>query len=235
MIERHSTGVDSGVDLLRALADELKLPLTQIARVAELAEINKIQPQLNIIETTASNALRLIDGYMLATALGSQAQLDLVPVSVTATLYDVAQDLYKLSKLYDATIDIRVKGGVGQVMANGPALRAGLDSLAYTLLSGGIGGQKRTITLLAKHTKNGTMAGVLGSHAFVTAEDLQSARELYGRAHQPAGGITQNSGVGLFIADTLFSAMETKLRVIKSGRDAGLAVNLSISRQLALL
>lgn len=236
MIERQFSGVDSGSDLLRALADELKLPLMQIARTAELTETNtEHQQELHIIETTASNALRLIDGYMLSTALSRQTQLDLVPLSVTATLYDVAQDLYKLSKLYDTTIDIKVKGGVGQVMANGPALRAGLDSLAYTLLSGGISGRKQTITLIAKHTKSGILAGVLGSHAFITADDLQSARVLYGRARQPAGGITQNSGVGLYIADNLFSAMETTLRVIKSGRDSGLAANLTLSRQLALL
>lgn len=231
MITRQITGVDSredaAVDLLRALADELKLPLTQIARSAELAE----QPT---IETTAINALRLIDGYMLVTALGQQ-HLDLVPVSLSAMLYDIEQDLYRLAKLYDTDITIKVHGAMGQVMAHPTALRTGLTSLAYTLLTGGIKGRKQSITLLAQHTKQGITAGVVGSHAFVTAEDLQSARQLFGQARQPAGGITQNSGVGLYLADNLFAAMESPLRVIKSGRQTGIAATLIPSQQLALL
>lgn len=238
MIAQQITGVDSrddaAVDLLRALADELKLPLMQIARSAELAEPRDAQTELRLIETTATNALQLVDSYILVTALGQQ-HLDLVPVSVSALLYDVAQDLYQLSKLYDTDITINVQSGVGQVMAHSDALRAGLASLAYTLLTGGIMGRKQTLTLLAQRTKQGITAGVVGSHAFVTADDLQSARLLYGKARHPAGGITQNSGVGLYIADSLFAAMESPLRVIKAGRQTGIAANLTPSQQLALL
>lgn len=231
MIERQITGVE----LLRSLADELKLPLLQIARTAELAETGQPAGRLRVIETTAANAMRLIDGYLLVTALGEQPQLDLAPVSVTATLYDVAQDLYELSKLYDTGIDIKVKGSVGQVMAHAEGLRTAIASLAYTLLTGGLKGQKQTITLLASRGKQGITAGVVSSYAQVTSEDLQAARELYGKASQPAGGITQNSGVGLYLADNLFSAMESPLRVIKSGRKTGLAATLTLSQQLALL
>jgi len=225
----------TGVELWRSLADELKLPLTQIARTAELAELGQSANSLRDIETTAANALHLIDGYLLVTALGHQPQLDLTPVSVTATLYDVAQDLQRLSKLYDTDINIRVKGSMGQVMAHAAGLRAALAGLAYTLLTGGLKGPKQTITLLAQPDKQGIAAGVVSSYAHVTAEDLQAARVLYGRADQPAGGITQNSGVGLYLADNLFAAMESPLRVIKSGRQTGLAATLSISQQLALL
>jgi len=225
----------AGVELLRALADELKLPLVQIARTAELAEPEMAGRELRTIETAAGNALRMIDGYLLVTALGKQPQLDLSPVSVTATMYDVAQELYDLSKLYDTEIDIRVKGSPGQVMAHAVALQTALTSLAYTFLTGGLKGKQQVITLMAQHTKQGITAGVLSTYAHVTAEDLQSARDLYGRAQQPAGGITQNSGVGLYVADNLFTAMESPLRVIKSGRKTGMAATLLPSHQLALL
>lgn len=239
MVERQITGVVSGndasVDLLRALADELKLPLVQIARAAELAELGSPKKQLRTIETAANNALRLIDGYLLVTTLGAQQQLAVGPVSVTATLYDVAQDLYQLSKLYDADINIKVQGGVGQVMAHAGALRAALASLAYTFLTGGLKGRQQAITLLAQHTKQGITAGVLSNYAHLSTEDLQQARDLYGKARQPAGGITQNSGVGLYVADNLFTAMDSPLRVIKLGRKSGIAASLLPSQQLALL
>lgn len=235
MVQQLTGGQFTGVELWRSLADELKLPLMQIARSAELAEPEMAGRELRTIETAAENALRLIDGYLLVTALGKQQQLDLAPVSLTATLYDVAQDLYQLSKLYDTTIDIKVLGSMEQVMAHAGALRTALASLTYTFLTGGIKGRKQTITLLAQHTKQGITAGVLSNYAHLSAEDLQQARELYGKARQPAGGITQNSGVGLYIADNLFAAMESPLKVIKSGRQTGVAGNLLRSQQLALL
>lgn len=218
----------TGVDLWRSLADELKLPFVQIARTAELSGQDDI-------EATAANALRLIDGYLLVTALGPQQQLDLAPVSVTATLYDVAEELRDLSKLYDTEINIRVKGPMEQVMAHAGGLKAGLSGLAYTLLTGGLKGPKQKLTLIAQHDKQGITAGVVSTYAHVSSEDLQAARRLFGRAGQPAGGITQNSGLGLYLADNLFSAMESPLRVVRSGRQTGLAASLTISQQLALL
>lgn len=231
MLERQITGVE----LWRSLADELKLPFVQIARSAELAEFSQPTQRLRTIETTANNALRLIDGYLLVTSLGKQGQLDLTPVSVTATLYDVAQELYDLSKLYDTTIDIRVRGSTGQAMAHAVGLRAALSSLAYTFLTGGLKGRDQTLTLVAQQSKEGITAGVLSDIAHISSEDLQQARELYGRAGQPAGGFTQNSGVGLYLADNLFAAMESPLRVLKSGRKTGLAATMLPSHQLALL
>lgn len=230
-----SNGHETGVELWKALADELKLPLTQIARAAELAELGKPADQLHTIETTAANALRLIDSYLLVTSLGRQQHLDLSPVSLTATLYDVAQDLYELSKLYDTTIDIKVKGSVGQAMTHAAGLRAALTSLAYTFITGGLKGRKQTITLLAQNNREGMTAGVLSNSTHLGTDDLQLARELYGKALQPAGGLTQNSGLGLYLADNLFAAMESPLRVVKAGRRTGLAGVLPASQQLVLL
>lgn len=218
----------SGVDLWRSLADELKLPLLQIARAAELED----QPA---IETTATNALKLIDGYLLISALGEQQHLDLQPVSVSAMLYNVEQDLNELAKLYDTELTIKVQGAPGQAMAHAHALRASLTGLAYTFLTGGLKGRHQVVTLWARQEHDGVTAGVLSNYAQLSSEDLQAARQLFGRARRPAGGVTQNSGVGLYIADALCTAMETSLRVVKTGRQTGMAVTLLPSQQLALL
>lgn len=229
MTKRQITGVEHDqLHLLRSLADELKLPLLQIARAAEL------QKQLDI-ETTATNALRLIDGYMLVTKLGMQQQLDLSPVSVSAMLYEVAQDLGKLAKLYDTDLTIRVIGSPGRVMAHSAALRAGLIGLAYTLMTGGMKAPHQVVTMWARQDKTGVSAGVLSNYAQLSHDDLVAARRLYGRALQPAGGITQNSGAGLYIADNLFAAMNTSLRVIKAEQQTGIVATLIPSQQLALL
>jgi len=222
------------MELWQALADELKLPLVQIARSAELGETEAPRRQLRIVETTADNALRLIDSYLLVSNL-SQKQLELMPVSVTATLYEVAEDLRPLARLYDTQIDIEVQGATGQVMAHAEGLRAALTSLAYTFITGGLKARRQRLTLLVQPTKDGVNTGVVSAAAHLTNEDLQSARQLYGRAQQPAGGLTQNSGVGLYLADNLFGAMESPLHVIRTGRKSGLVATLLPSRQLALL
>lgn len=219
------------LDLLYALSDELKLPLLQIAR---LAETNN----QTAIETTATTALRLIDGYTLVTSLqGQQGQqgLDLSPVSLSATLYDVAQDSQAIARQYDTKLHIIVRGSFGHVMAHPQALVAMLRCLTYTLLTGGLKGRHQTITLFAKTGSEGITAGVLASHAHLTSEDLSQARQLFGKAWRPASSITQNSGAGLYIADQLCDAMATSLRTVKFGRQTGLAATFAPSQQLALL
>lgn len=229
MAKRQITGVAyDQLNLLRTLSDELKLPLLQIARQAELAA----EPD---IETTATNALRLIDGYLLVASLEQQPRLDVCPVSVTALLYEVEQDLYDLAKLYDTELVIAVQGSVGQVMAHPAALRASLVGLVYTLMTGGLKGRHQVITLWARHDQQHVIAGVLSNYAQLSSDDLQAARQLYGHAQRPAGGITQNSGAGLYIADALCEAMDTPLTVIKTGHRTGLVTRLQPSQQLALL
>lgn len=216
------------MNLLYTLGDELKLPLVQIARMAESNN------QLDI-EVTATAALRLIDGYTLVTGLTQQQQLDVVPVSLSATLYDVMQESQALASQYDTTLSIMVRGLFGQVMAHPRALPIVLQCLTYTLLTGGLKGKKQALTLFARVEKAGVTAGVLGNYAHLTADDLAKARRLYGKAWRPATAITQNSGAGLYIADQLCDAMATPLRAIKYGRQTGLAATFAPSQQLALL
>jgi hypothetical protein len=62
--------------LLRALAEQLKLPLLHIARQAELATLNE-QEAYSAIMRTADMALQLIDGYLLSTDVNAQEALDI--------------------------------------------------------------------------------------------------------------------------------------------------------------
>ena len=223
----------TGVDLWRSLAAELKLPLTQIARTAELAQSGQNFTDIKSIEVAATSGLRLIDSYLLLT--DEQKQLPLSPVSVSAMLYTVAQEMSDLSRLYDAKINIRVGSSTPQIMAHGPGLKAALTALIYTFITGGLRSSQHEVVLVARRTEEGVVTGVVARGANLTAEDLQSARQLFGRAAQPASHITQNSGVGVYMADSLLTAMNAPLRVIKTGHQTGLATTLLPSQQLVLL
>ncbi len=221
---------------MRALVEELRLPLLQIARKSELARIQGSPVQLMDIETTADAALRLIDGYLFSTqVLLGQQQLNLEPVSVSAAMYDTAQYLKNMAKLYDCNIDIDVRSKSGLVMAHPQGLQAALTSLAYTFINANTEGKKQRIVLSAHKTAHGIAAGVLTTNTELAKDSLNNARQLFGNARRPMGSFTHNNGAGIFVADSLFGAMSTSLKVTKQKSSAGLTALLLPSHQLALL
>lgn len=224
--------------LLRTLAEELKLPLMQIARAAELARTSGDTSEIEHAEILADSALKLLDSYVLSTQtmLGQQA-LHLEPVALSATLYDTAQYLYKLAKLYDCKIDLVVSGKCGLVMAHPQALQSALTSLGYSFINA-INDQSSGSTqllLTAQKTKQGIVAGIQTSNQEVGAKLLSQAKELYGVARQPIAGFTHANGAGILVANSLFDAMATHLRVVRGRNNAGLVATLLPSQQLALL
>jgi len=130
------SGVTDNLRLARALAEELKLPLIQIARKGELARMTADPAQVKDIETTADGALKLIESYLFSTrVLMNQQRLELEPVSVGSTMYDIAQYLSGHAKMYNCDLDIDVKSSIGLAMAHPEALKSVLTSLAFTLIS----------------------------------------------------------------------------------------------------
>jgi hypothetical protein len=117
--------------LLLSVAEELKLPLLQIAREAELGE----QARLDSIQTTADAALRLLDNYALGVRLALEpAELAPESVSVSSVLYDVGQQLEGLARSYGVTLELNVAGRFAPVVAHRQGLQAALVSLGAALI-----------------------------------------------------------------------------------------------------
>jgi hypothetical protein len=225
--------------LLRTLAEELKLPLMQIARAAELARLSGDVNEIAQAEVLADTALRLVDSYVLSTQtmLGQQS-LHLEPISLNAVMYDTAQYLHKLAKLYDCKIDLMVSGKHGLVMAHPQALQSALTSLGYSFINAMNDqgqGEKAQIILTASKNKHGIAAGIQTNNQEVGSKLLQQAKSLYGIARQPMAELTHSSGAGIMVANSLFDAMATQLKVIRHHSNSGLAATLLPSQQLALL
>ncbi len=74
--------------LLLSIAEQLKLPLLQIARQAEQAGLSG-ETNLYTIQATADTALRLLDNYVLGVRLALEPErLDVEPVSISSVLYE---------------------------------------------------------------------------------------------------------------------------------------------------
>lgn len=227
--------------LLRTLADELKLPLLQIARAAELARMTGDVLHMEQTEVLADTVLKLLDSYVLSTqTLVGQQTLQLEPVSLRAMLYDTTQYLQRLAKLYNCDIDLRVSGKFGLVMAHPGALQAALLGLGYSFINAVSGergtSRKRTrIVLTADRSKQGITTGIEIAKKDMSADAMQQAKALYGFARQPMREMTHASGAGVMVASSLFDAMASELRVKRSHNSSGLVATLLPSQQLALL
>src|SRR6476660_6888947 len=114
--------------LLLAVAEQLKLPLLQIARHAELGLLTKDITNLSSIQTTADSAIGLLDSYLFGArlALESEYRLSMEPVSVSSVLYDTGQQLSAMAKLYGVELTLDIDGRFAPVQANRQGLQSAL-------------------------------------------------------------------------------------------------------------
>lgn len=227
--------------LLLSIAEELKLPLLQVARKAELAQLN---PQMAIetikeIQTTADMAIRLLDNYLFGARLSLEDvyQLQLEPVSISSVLYDTGQQLDALAKLYGVDLELNIGGKFGPVLANRQGLQSALVSLGYSLIEALPNLEKRRLRLqLATHrSRYGIVAGMYSDAEQLTHEALRQGRRMHGHVRQPLATLTHASGAGVFVADTIFQAMNTELRPTRHHRLYGLGAVLKSNPQMQLV
>ncbi len=156
--------------LLRALAEQLKLPLLQIARSAELADPSELPKIVQI----ADMALQMIDGFLLSEALHSQQGLQIEPVTISAVLYEASLQLTPIAKLYDCDIEIDSTGSHRPIMANRRALISAITILGYSLLEALQSTKDRRIILASHKTNQGIVAGVFAENAPSGQKNVQA-------------------------------------------------------------
>ncbi len=221
--------------LLRALAEQLKTPLLQIARQAELRNLQQPDETLSSITYTSDMAMRLIDGYLLSTETQAQVTLSLEPVSVSSMLQDIGHRLTPLAKQYDHEIELSINGKYAPVMADPKSLEAAFTMLGHAMIEAQPADGKHTIILGAHKSAHGIVAGVFGEQAGLTADMFRRARALYGRSRQPMSAMSASASASIFVADTLLSSMSAPLRVAHHHKLAGFASTLLPSQQLQLV
>jgi len=221
-------------ELLLSVAEELKLPLLQIARLVELGRLDG-EVDLRTIEATASAALKLLDNYALGVRLALEPrELNLEPVSVASVLYDTGQQLDELAKSYGVSLELNVAGKFGTVMAHRQGLQAALTSLGAALIEALPALESRQLKLqLATHrSRYGIVAGLYADSDRLTDTALERGRKLHGNSRQPLMSLTHTSGAGIFVADTILKAMHLKLHASRHHRLYGLGTVLPVNNQL---
>lgn len=227
-----SQGEDT--QLLRSIAEQLKTPLSVIARQVELGQLTgDLQlADTRSIHAQATTALTLVESYLLGLQLmHEQAELLLEPVSVSSMLVEVAHELDAFAKQYGTGLELRIAGKYEPVMAHQRGLKSALLSLGYALLEGyPLRNQK--LTLAVHRTSHGIVTGLYGDYEQLSSQQWYKALEMHGQARQPFQALTSGSGAGIFVAQTILQAMATTLRVGKHLNQHGLATTLQPSQQL---
>ena len=223
--------------LLLSVAEELKLPLLQIARQAEQGRLTG-ETDLLAIQSTADSALRLLDSYALGVRLALEPeQLAVEPVSVSSVLYDTGQQLNALAKNYGVELELSIAGRYGPVLAHRQGLQAALVSLGAALIEALPAQESPQLRLqLATHrSRYGIVAGLYADTKQLSNEALQRGRELQRHSRQPLMNLTHTSGAGIFVADTILRAMHLNLRASRHRRLYGLGTVLQPNHQLQLV
>lgn len=223
--------------LLLNVAEELKLPLEQIARRAEQGIMTGL-PDLFAIQSSAEAALKLIDNYTLGVRLSLEQQpIDTESVSVSSVLYDVGQELRGLAKSYGVGLELSIGGKFGPVLVNREGLQAALASLGAALIEALPATESSQLRLqLATHRcRYGIVAGLYTTTEKLSAETLRRGRRLQSSSRQPIVNLSHTSGAGVFVADTILKAMQLELKVSRHHRLYGLGAVLTPSKQIQLV
>ncbi len=232
----NRTSVVGGERLLQAMAEELKLPLLQIARQAELSANGQADPAvLQEIEMSATQALWFVDSYLLSQQLLQQASLELEPVAVSAVLQETAHVLEALAKQHNCSLELQLDGRFAPVMAHRLGLQTALIGLGNTLIMAAQNEDQPRLILAAHRSRGGVVAGIFSQTEGLSQAVYERGKALYGKARQPMQEFTSHAGAGVFVADALFGSMDSHLRVAKHHSLSGLAATLQQSRQLTLI
>lgn len=226
--------------LMISVSEQLKLPLMQVARRAEAAELRGTTQDFAAIRVTAQSALQLLDNFLLSLRLqNGYLQLELEPVSVSSVLYDAGQAVRGLADQYGVELQVDIGGRYGPVTANRMALEAALISLASTLIEGLPGmdlpAPQLELQFATHRCRYGIVAGVYMRHKSLKPESLDKGLSLHGKARQPFNVLTHASGAGIFVADTIVKAMQLQLKVSRHNGWRGIGVVMAPNQQLQLI
>ena len=224
--------------LLLSVAEELKLPLLQIARLAEASQLVGVAHNNDIIEATADSALKLIDNYILGVRLSLEPEnFGLENVSVSSVLYDAREELSALAKNYGVDLRLNISGKFGPVTANRFGLEAALVSLGAALIEAlpALGSNQLSLQLATHKSRYGIVAGVYADTKVLSAEALSAGRRLQHVSRQPLVNLSHSNGAGVFVADTILKAMNLNLTASRHHNWYGIGTVLQPSRQLQLI
>lgn len=231
---------DEERQLLASLAEQLRVPIVQMARLSE-EDSKKNRKTIAAISRTANE---LIDAYQLVLQLHMQeGALHVEPVSLSALLHKTAQKTQRLAEEYRCDVQIDAKGNYEPVLINTEVIEAALSALSSVfIIDSKVSGtdtdrsSRPIVTLAAHRSRWGLVVGAYSSNnTSMNNASFGRAKNLYGKARQPLNHIFTSAGAGVFIANALLAMAACNLHASRYHNMTGLAVTLKPASQLSLV
>lgn len=239
LAEQHRA-LKQSEQLFLSLAEQMKLPLLQILKQAELGVlIGNSSQHLKQIHVNADVALKLVDGYLLSMRLAAEEaySIEQESVSISSVLYDAAHQLHPIAELYGVSLELSLGGKYAPVVAHRAGLQTALVSLGYALIEAlpASNAPQMKLELAAHRCRYGIVAGLYADVDRLTAEALRQGKRLFGDTRQPLPALSHCGGAGVFVADAILSAIGARLKVSHHNKRSGLGAVLQPNPQLQLI
>ncbi len=228
----------TNVDLLRVVANELKLPLTNIQATSSLLSEDKysneeVSEQHQRLVISSEQAIEMIDAILLAGRVQTkQTSLNLSPVSAAAMAREVAADLKNLALRYDRSIYIQVTDELSPVSANSNAVKSCLRAMLDNIIRSS---RSEVIEILV-HQRLDTVIMTFRDHGeSIGSQTVSKILKNLGKSTQPAKSLPSSSGLSVYVSTILMEAMGGKMDAYSIDDRRSITFTLKKSQQLTLL
>lgn len=241
MKQQHSQPEQTNEErLFLSLSEQLGhvfLLMTRLAERAQTMPAESRDAEWQIVHDISESAMLLTTAYADGSKLRHHlASPEIEPVTVSALLYDTAEQLRPLARQYGVELELDDLPRLTPVMSDRHILQAALTSLGQVFVLAQSEAEERTpLTFAAHRTRFGVVAGVYSEANDLTVDAFRRASALYGRSSQPFGKLVSGPATGVFVADTLLQSISTKLHVARYRGHIGLGVTLPVCDQLQLV
>lgn len=232
--------VNSDQFLLKSVAEELRLPLVQISRLAELSRssANDLSSDMKTIESSADLALQLLESYILGVELSdNQREIELSPITVGAVMNDVAHQVHKIADQNNCDILLSIKTSK-PIMGNYEAIKMAYLNIAHSIIlanNSQVDKKRKSIifAVYGKGTKN--MAGVYGNDVQINKTSWEKSMSMFHKTRQKIPEFSSINGSGFFVASSILESMSLSLHPSKYKGNKGLVAGFPLSQQLQLI
>jgi signal transduction histidine kinase len=237
-----TTKSDDYVQSLVAAAHELKTPLAIIAHLASALEdealITPQQRQISLqrIQLSAERTMRLIQGLTTSYRLSDDQlkfALNLQPVNIIQICEEAANEILPFARVQNQSLELSLGQRSHLVVGD----RDLLHGIFFNLLDNAIRHTppETSVRMHIRRRSEIVRVCVHDDGPGIRPSDMAQLKQRLGRQPQPIVTRSSGSGLGLYIAQQMASAMGGRLGIGTVKRGADFHVDLLQSRQLSFM
>jgi two-component system sensor histidine kinase KdpD len=235
--------LDGSSAIIAAAAHELKTPLTLISHISQMLADEQLgltdqdrAKYVQRLQLVSARTLRLVQHLTLSYRLEDDKQVafafDLEPVNTREVCEQVLHELTPYAHEYNQELQFKAAARPQLVVANRDIMYDVVVNLVDNAIRHNTPGKPVQVSALA-HADH-VRVNVHDSGVGVSKHDLNRLRESLGRELQPLSGHAGTSGLGLYIANQLATAMGGSLGLGRARQGTTFFANFLRSKQLSL-